>query len=380
VTAVRNRELAPVNDLLGIWSTILGCTSINDLGRDVLYPLCGLAGAQSGVFLSFRMQPDRVGDGVACGISQDSLFNYSNYFHRFDPIAHAASGFARSYFRAGGQRRNADYRIARLHEIADQRSLRKTEYFNEFLRPFGIGEVMALFLPLRSLSDEILCIGLHRSLESPAFSDDEVSRVRSLLPALRSTLSNVVFNSALNDARSALECAPGADGGIAILNEQASLIFANESARRVLQLDDESKRQAIGSACLQLPADAPSSQIAARAGLPALQVEQRHVDGMRRYVLRFAQAGEASSVMGELGLSAREQQVTQHVLAGLSNESIANQMDISIRTVENHLRSVYAKAMVNSRTQLIARLLRKEPRPAAAAGYREQQARPRIAV
>ena len=55
-------------------------------------------------------------------------------------------------------------------------------------------------------------------------------------------------------------------------------------------------------------------------------------------------------------LTARESQVAQAVARGLSNKEIAGRMEISVRTVENHLRSIYAKTGTTTRTRLAALL------------------------
>jgi len=55
-------------------------------------------------------------------------------------------------------------------------------------------------------------------------------------------------------------------------------------------------------------------------------------------------------------LTSREQQVMEQLATGSSNASIAEILSISVRTVENHLRSIYDKLGINSRTQLISLL------------------------
>lgn len=55
-------------------------------------------------------------------------------------------------------------------------------------------------------------------------------------------------------------------------------------------------------------------------------------------------------------LSSREREVARAVTCGLSNKEIAARMSISVRTVENHLRSIFAKIGVSTRTRLAAKL------------------------
>jgi DNA-binding CsgD family transcriptional regulator len=55
-------------------------------------------------------------------------------------------------------------------------------------------------------------------------------------------------------------------------------------------------------------------------------------------------------------LSARELEVAEAVAMGLSNKQIAATLHISVRTVENHLRSIFEKLGVTTRTRLAAKL------------------------
>jgi DNA-binding CsgD family transcriptional regulator len=55
-------------------------------------------------------------------------------------------------------------------------------------------------------------------------------------------------------------------------------------------------------------------------------------------------------------LSKREKEVLQLVLQGQSNKQIAWSLDISVRTVEFHLKNIYAKFQVSSRIELILKL------------------------
>ncbi|HZZ89441.1 MAG TPA: alpha/beta fold hydrolase [Caulobacteraceae bacterium] len=69
-----------------------------------------------------------------------------------------------------------------------------------------------------------------------------------------------------------------------------------------------------------------------------------------RRLLEFT--GEANRVAGPIdSLSAREREILDGVCAGLSNEAIALQRNISVSTVRNHLTRVFDKLGVMSRTQ-----------------------------
>jgi DNA-binding CsgD family transcriptional regulator len=51
-------------------------------------------------------------------------------------------------------------------------------------------------------------------------------------------------------------------------------------------------------------------------------------------------------------LSTREREVVDHLLSGMTNREIADRLEISERTVKNHLWKIYKKMGVETRTQL----------------------------
>ena len=55
----------------------------------------------------------------------------------------------------------------------------------------------------------------------------------------------------------------------------------------------------------------------------------------------------------ETPLSTREQDILQHVATGMSNREIAESLQLSRWTVDAHIRSVYSKLAVSSRTQAV---------------------------
>ena len=59
-------------------------------------------------------------------------------------------------------------------------------------------------------------------------------------------------------------------------------------------------------------------------------------------------------------LTSREIQVCNHVGFGWRNQDIAAHLDLSVRTIETHLRHVYAKLGIHTRVQL-ALLVRGHP-------------------
>ena len=86
----------------------------------------------------------------------------------------------------------------------------------------------------------------------------------------------------------------------------------------------------------------------------------RDVDARNYYVLVTSERSDRKildDACAGFALSEREIDVARLISAGQNNGQISRGLGIALRTVENHLRSVYAKVGVNSRTQLVSRLL-----------------------
>jgi len=60
---------------------------------------------------------------------------------------------------------------------------------------------------------------------------------------------------------------------------------------------------------------------------------------------------------GRFGISRRESEIIREVLEGKSNKEIEDALCISSSTVKNHLYNIYQKVGINSRSELIHRIL-----------------------
>ena len=87
--------------------------------------------------------------------------------------------------------------------------------------------------------------------------------------------------------------------------------------------------------------------------------------GVARFVVQaFQQAAPRPAALGRPlsaeSLSARELEVVRGIEDGLSYQLIADRHFISLDTVRSHIRNVYRKLQVNSRSELLAHALRRQ--------------------
>jgi DNA-binding CsgD family transcriptional regulator len=76
------------------------------------------------------------------------------------------------------------------------------------------------------------------------------------------------------------------------------------------------------------------------------------VDGVRYMLVRAQPAAPVDSV----SLSPREYEIARMIAKGYPNKVIASVLEISVWTVSTHLRRIFAKLRVTSRTAMVARM------------------------
>jgi DNA-binding CsgD family transcriptional regulator len=96
-------------------------------------------------------------------------------------------------------------------------------------------------------------------------------------------------------------------------------------------------------------------------------------------ILAAARAAEiAPLIVRAYGLTERERDISALVLRGLPTKAIAQQLHLSPLTVQDHLKSIFAKTKTRSRGDLVARFFldHYEPRLASAGASQEPGSRP----
>ena len=89
-------------------------------------------------------------------------------------------------------------------------------------------------------------------------------------------------------------------------------------------------------------------QTARRAGAISLRISPK-------YLAQLLTATSTSEPTSTAILSEREQEILRLISSGLSNQEIADRLVIAITTVKWHIRQIFNKLNVNSRTQVLAR-------------------------
>jgi DNA-binding NarL/FixJ family response regulator len=94
----------------------------------------------------------------------------------------------------------------------------------------------------------------------------------------------------------------------------------------------------------------------AEAAFASFGAARRRDEAVRELRQLGHRVRRAPSGQGDGALTAREREIAGLVAAGRTNREIAAQLVLSERTIEAHLRNVYAKLGVRSRVELTRRL------------------------
>jgi DNA-binding NarL/FixJ family response regulator len=80
----------------------------------------------------------------------------------------------------------------------------------------------------------------------------------------------------------------------------------------------------------------------------------------RKMLAMFARLSPPRSTADDYGLTPREREILQHLVDGLTMKQIAAELHLSHHTVGNHLRNIYHKLHVRSRSNAVAKALRED--------------------
>jgi len=85
----------------------------------------------------------------------------------------------------------------------------------------------------------------------------------------------------------------------------------------------------------------------------------------RRLVETFQRTAAAAAPPPEVELSRREREILELVSRGYGNKEIGDQLSVSLETVRHHLKRVYEKFHVHSRSEAVVKFLGMDKRPLA---------------
>lgn len=346
-------------NVVKIMGQVADCQDFDAFSATTLNNSLEYIGAQSGVFFLYNPARKTISwtDGLSRNLPSEFHKKYINSYNEQDPVI--------NYLKAGEF--SLHNPVVRLEDVIDYSKLVDSQYYQEFLCRGSIHHIMVLML--RTQNNQIGLAGLHRSKEEQAFSRKDVERAQMLTQLLSSLLDRLLTHEKLEQADKILGILENE------IQNQAMLVFDSHFAPLyVSPLAQEFLGRTIETLdnCIHIPDELVSTwhrsaQIMnkeQRKSMPVktackdmqvnARIERRNLSPKQAYWVIKLPDAEAHSTAGDAcaGLTGRQQQVANLVSAGLSNKEISHSLNISVKTVENHLHSIYEHLNVSNRTML----------------------------
>jgi DNA-binding CsgD family transcriptional regulator len=139
---------------------------------------------------------------------------------------------------------------------------------------------------------------------------------------------------------------------------EARVMFARASRLRDLDLAATAadRFEALGANLYAAEAAALLADLASDAVLRRVKSQAEARSGRLLELCEGALISSATSGKGSTRLTDREREVAQLAARGLTSRKIAEDLFVSVRTVDNHLQQVYVKLGIKRRSELAAHL------------------------
>ena len=362
------------NDVLNLVNRCVSCLKDGGKIESILYEMLKSFKADDAVFLSAGDSDNGVDLANSYALRKDRLFlnQYADYFWRYDPLYHM------QFYNS------TDNPVFKTDDVIPYSQMVKLEYYNSFLRPQNLlGE---LIIRLYSQDGVYGAISLQRSREHPNFIKKDTQKASLLVPYLNNIFETANRFSKNNEERLLLEqWMESCPEGIMLLDSEFKSLYLNSKAKLFcLLISGISEKALTGDDATDVSVPRIIMQdcmnIAARHdNNDSVQNHSNRIINIKpdkRYYLQYFSTVWATNALPvprfvvflneltrygdnlepflntEERLSAREEVIAQYAATGLSNKQIADKLNISPYTVQNHLKSIFEKTGLDSRTKL----------------------------
>lgn len=369
----RMKQLAArdLNAVLTVGRTALECDNLQDLQDQTFRLMEDCVGASSGVYLGISGSDQQWSfeGGSVYGVPNNGLEVWCTDYQNQDPFV---SRFL--------QYQTPDDHVVISSEVISHKQFIRTRFYREFLKPQSVYHIM--ILGLVKDGQPIGLFGFHRAAGTPAFSESDATKANLLSPFLSAAVQKIDASNKTNEREHIIRvlaadrhytgviildagCAPISTFGnvTGILPTRANKLSSALSVDipiEILGRCDNLKRM-LGSSYQDEYYENFNVELASGHTITVhLHPYGCGASGLRFLV--FFGARQSNGIYPELldqyKLTPRQVDITNLVSLGLTNLQIADNLCISGRTVQNHLRSIYAKVKVHNRTSLISKMVR----------------------
>ncbi len=357
-------------ELLEFTGQLASFSSIEDLTNILIPSVEKLLGADGSTlfYVSGSTRHGRFYKPIFRNVPEDSSRSYPKYYYKLDP------------FTAEVRKRVADGEIpvCASFEVVGPEELEEfeqSEFYVDFLQTLGVRHLI-LFCVARN-ARPVAYFAVQRWTESRDFTEEDLALARILAPHVTAAIDRIHLadenrkNSYIIDFLSV----DVFNRGLLILNKDYDLEMANTRAidiltdvpgfMPILSMVPDAVTDACREFLVKYGRDNTTNRI--EFSIPGQEPELRgyvRIKDTGDHHLMFLafinpeqQIAINSEQLKRFRLTKRETEIARSVANGKTNPQIADALFVSVRTVQNHLRSIYGKVGVRNRTSLIKQLM-----------------------
>lgn len=308
---------------------------------------------------------------------------YLDYYRFKDPLGFITGPASNPHLSLGPLHENG---VVSWQHFLSRESFISSEYYNDFLKPQKIFFEATAYL---KFEDCILgTIGLYRSRKSKEFCSKDLQKLRSLSSFIALGLKNIQIHNQCNMQNDIISILDNlSSSALILIDDDFSSIYMNPKAKKICR--EYYNNHFMESNCLH------SIPLALLKDCDVLREEmkrnhrQTNLSPMRRvihikskdfsvssqiierglrskfkkvFLIRIDLINDRSKldprrIRGLFNLTKRESEIVVYVAQGQKYSDIAQNLHISRLTVKTHIRNIFEKMNVNSRSAVIYKIM-----------------------
>ena len=346
------------------------CVAEAQFGEIMTGELVNLFNSGSAVFLTLDYLPDHttLSACTSYGIDNTHGLRYQEYYHRSDPCYQELNQLIESCPQAS---------VSTNQVIESEYAYVNSEYYQDFLQHTGVHK--SLIFTLASNHRPVGLVGLHREKRNKDYSEADHLKAQLVAPYLSTAVMFRHKDRLLrqqNLLKHSIFKSSNVDGYL-LFNRQ--LICVDGGGAETLQLNTLAKeQQVVGMHCEQLLPPELAAMVHKQlhsetvgdhqlsepfdnlVNTSHIRVEIIKEDKGESHALFMFLKSDIELVceqrMNYFGLTRRQKEIVRLVQSGFTNSQMSGALNISAKTVENHLTRIYAKTYTHNKTSLLRQL------------------------
>ncbi len=199
--------------------------------------------------------------------------------------------------------------------------------------------------------------------KNPNFSLRQIELLKLLRPSLLQSIKTILSREGRQDQQQTMDRRSGHVEPLAVVSDEGHLLYKNDVYDQIVANGNCTflstvfsqaniiKLRKIESYCLL-------SQLGRRLYEITLMLANEGAnESARLYLLRFSRitnkTGKISNQLSRAGLTKRELEIATLIYQGTNTRDISEEINLSYHTVRNHIKSIYSKLGVSTRSEML---------------------------